>query len=211
MDSGLRNKYRLFEEASSYAEFLCAGCEEDELYLKIFVEFVTKVLQRHIGEAYGKKVEARNSRRTIPDENKLRNKAINVIRLSNGKEIRTENVAEINSNAIKAEMNAMHLRAVIEHYKLFCRTFITKDDEKIDELLETVDEFKRDRANLAENVSCNIRVLEENGITNDLLKTIRGYADRFIDCNELSMGINEKEEEELNELAERTIETPYKE
>jgi hypothetical protein len=87
MDNGFCNKYRLFEEASNYAEFLCAGCEEEELYLEVFVEFVTKTLQIHIGEAYGKKVEAINSRRTIQDENKLRNYAINVIRLSNGKEI----------------------------------------------------------------------------------------------------------------------------
>jgi hypothetical protein len=40
MDSGLSNKYRLFEEARNYAEFLCAGCEEDELYLEVFIEFV---------------------------------------------------------------------------------------------------------------------------------------------------------------------------
>jgi t-SNARE complex subunit (syntaxin) len=90
-------------------------------------------------------------------------------------------VAGINSNVKKAEMNAVHLRAKIEHYKLFCRTFKTKENQEIDKLLENVDEFKRDRANLAENVRCNIRSLEENGVTNELLKTIRGYAVKFID------------------------------
>jgi hypothetical protein len=124
MNEGLQNKFRMIEEASCYADLLCAGCEEDEMYMETFVEFVTKVLQRHVGEAYGKMVVVRNSRRTIPDENKLRNKAINVVRLSNGKEIRTENVAEINSNVIKAEMSAISIRAVIENYKIYLDQFM---------------------------------------------------------------------------------------
>jgi hypothetical protein len=82
---GLQNKFRLIEEAGSYADLLCAGCDEDELYMETFVEFVTKILQRHVGEAYGKIVKVNNSRRTIPDELKKNNKAINAVRLSNGK------------------------------------------------------------------------------------------------------------------------------
>jgi hypothetical protein len=107
MDRGLSNLYRTFEEASVYANSLCPGCEEDELFMEVFIEFVAKSLQRHVGEAYGKKVELENRKRTIPDENKMRNKTINVIRLSNGKKIRTENVAEINSNVIKQKLRQL--------------------------------------------------------------------------------------------------------
>jgi hypothetical protein len=172
-------------------------------------------LQRHIGEAYGKKVEVRNSRRTIMDENKFRNKASNIIRLTNGKEIRTENIAEINSNVIKAEMCAVHIRSVLEHYKLFNRTFYVIPEnvnEELEEIVwENVNVVKRDRANLAENISRNVIALEEKGITNDTLKRLRACADNYIEMNTPPDVITEKEEEELIELAERTIEVPYKE
>jgi hypothetical protein len=82
MDRGLSNLYRSFEEANVYADSLCSGCEEVELFMEVFIEFLTKSFQRHIGEAYGKKIEVNNRKRTIPDENKKRNKAINVVRLS---------------------------------------------------------------------------------------------------------------------------------
>jgi hypothetical protein len=62
MGRGLSNLYRSFEEASVYADSLCAGCEEDELFMEVFIEFVTKSFQRHIGEANGKKVEPGNKR-----------------------------------------------------------------------------------------------------------------------------------------------------
>jgi hypothetical protein len=51
------------------------------------------------------------------DENKLRNKANNVIRFANGEEIRTETAAELNSNIIRAEMKAVVLRSLTEQYQ----------------------------------------------------------------------------------------------
>jgi hypothetical protein len=188
----------------------------------VFVEFVTKTSQRHIGKAYGKKVEVRNSRRTIPDENKMRNKAINVIRLSNGKEIRTENIAEINSNVIKAEMCAMNIRSVIENYKLLNRTFaFEKEDErhgkkeeqpKVEHVWQNVETADRFRANCAENVCGNVIAIERYGTHNDLLERLRWKADEFIAFNGGKIDpLSESKEEELEVLAERTIEAPYKE
>jgi hypothetical protein len=220
MNEGLQNKFRMFEEASCYADFLCAGCEEDEMYLETFVEFVTKVLQRHIGEAYGKTVIVRNSRRTIPDENKLRNKAINVIRLSNGKEIRTENITEINTNVIKAEMSAISIRAVIENYKMLYRSIfevefgfkygheknpkpeIVWDDEKV---------IDRHRANWAENVCCNAIMIENYGIQDEIILKLKAAANDYISKNGYIKELSGEEEQHLEELAERTIEGPYKE
>jgi hypothetical protein len=50
VDKDLGNVYREFEEASAYANNLCPGCEEDEIFMETFIEFVTKKLQSHIGQ-----------------------------------------------------------------------------------------------------------------------------------------------------------------
>jgi hypothetical protein len=169
----LCNLYRSFDDAGAYANSICAGCEEDEFFMEVFIEFVTKSFQRHIGEAYGKKIGPGNGRRAIPDENKIRNKSINVVRFSNGKEIRTENVAEINSNVIKAEMKAIVIRSIVEQYMLLYRTFHDDGREFKEEELCDVNTFDRIRANLSQNIRSNIMVLEEDGTDNTILKNIK--------------------------------------
>jgi hypothetical protein len=43
--------------------------------------------------------------------------------LSNGKEFKTKNPTEINSNAIKAETSVIILRNMLEQLQIFCITF----------------------------------------------------------------------------------------
>jgi hypothetical protein len=90
VDKGLGNLFREFEEASKYANTLCPDCEEDEMFMEIFIEYVTKRLQTHIGQTIGKVVKPGKRKKTMLDENKLPNKANNLIRLSKLEEFRTK-------------------------------------------------------------------------------------------------------------------------
>jgi hypothetical protein len=142
----------------------------------------------------------------------MRNKAINVVRLSNGKEIRTENVAEINSNMIKAEVKAITIRTIIEQYKLLYRTWYQEEGEVTTENeLSDVNEFDRIRVNLAQNVRSNIIVLEEGGTDFKALKVLKKGVENYIDYAIKPEIMSEKTEQELNELVVETLETPYRE
>jgi hypothetical protein len=50
VDKDLGNVFREFEEASIYSNSLCPGCEEEEISMETFIDFVTKKLQNHIGQ-----------------------------------------------------------------------------------------------------------------------------------------------------------------
>jgi hypothetical protein len=82
--------------------------------METFIEFVMKKLQTHIGQSFGKVAKPENKRITRMDENRLRNKANNLVRLHNREEIKRENAEELNSNVIKAEMNSIILRSLTD-------------------------------------------------------------------------------------------------
>jgi hypothetical protein len=112
--------------------------------METFIEFVTKKLQNHISQKVGKVDKHGNKRRTLIDENKLRNKASNLVRLQNGEEIETDNAQELNSKVIKAEMSALMLRGVVENYQTLFSSFSCSDDENIKECnMDRVKRFKQ--------------------------------------------------------------------
>jgi hypothetical protein len=88
---GLENVYRELEEASKFANTLYQDNELDEKFQEVFIELVTKKLQRQIGKLICKVIKTNNTKRTFVSESKLRSKALNSIKLSNGEEIITEN------------------------------------------------------------------------------------------------------------------------
>jgi hypothetical protein len=71
--------------------------------MEVFIMFVAKKLQTHIGKMACYKIKPGTMRRTIQDENKLKKRSLNTIKLSIGEEIITEKLEEINSNLIKSE------------------------------------------------------------------------------------------------------------
>jgi hypothetical protein len=89
VDKGLEKIFMKFDEASKMANSLCPNCELDEKYMEVFIEFITKKPQIHIGETVCSKIKPDNVRRTMQDENKLKNRTLNTIKLSNGEEIIT--------------------------------------------------------------------------------------------------------------------------
>jgi hypothetical protein len=42
------------------------------MFIKAFIEYITKRFRRHIGEAVGTKIKPGNGKRTITGENRLR-------------------------------------------------------------------------------------------------------------------------------------------
>jgi hypothetical protein len=89
MDKGLGNIFRELEEASKFANAHYPDNELDDRLQDVFVELVTKKLQKQIGKTVGKIIKPGNAKKTFVDENKLRSKALNSIKLSNGEEIIT--------------------------------------------------------------------------------------------------------------------------
>jgi hypothetical protein len=166
VDKDLGNIFREFEEASMYSNSLCPGCEEDELFMETFIDFVTKKLQKHIGQRVGKVVKPKNRKKTLIDENKMRNKARNLVRLQNGEEIETDNAQELNSKVIEAEMNALVLRSTIEGYQTLSGSFKTNvvSEEVVD--MDRVDRF---RANLAAKLRGALLILERKEIKSETI------------------------------------------
>jgi hypothetical protein len=80
IDRGLDNLYKEFEEASKFSNTLCTDCELEEMFKETFKEYLTKRFQRHIREAVRTKIKPGNCIRTIPDENRLRNKSVNTVK-----------------------------------------------------------------------------------------------------------------------------------
>jgi hypothetical protein len=93
-----------------------------ERFSEIFIEFGIKI-QQHVGETVGTPIKPDNARRTINNEDKLRNKALNSIKLSNSEEMATENYEEINSKVIKSKINIIILKNILERYQLLFNTF----------------------------------------------------------------------------------------
>jgi hypothetical protein len=91
----LRKIYRKFEEESKMASTLCPNCELDEKYMEVFIEFVIKKLWMPIGEKVGSKIKPGNARKTVQDKNKLKNRTLNIIKLSNGEETVTGKFSRI--------------------------------------------------------------------------------------------------------------------
>jgi hypothetical protein len=50
----------------------------------------------------------------MQDENKLKNRTLNIIKLSNSEKIVTEKNEEINRNVSKSEVNAIILRNILD-------------------------------------------------------------------------------------------------
>jgi hypothetical protein len=65
VDKGLGNIFRELEEASKFANRLYPDNELDERFQKVFIELVTKKLQRHIWETVGKRIKPGNARSTL--------------------------------------------------------------------------------------------------------------------------------------------------
>jgi hypothetical protein len=82
--------FRELEKASKFANTLYPDNQLDEEFQEVFIELVTKRLQRHIGESVGKIIKPENEKQTFVSESKSRAKALNSIKLSNGEEIITE-------------------------------------------------------------------------------------------------------------------------
>jgi hypothetical protein len=68
VDKGMKNVFREFDEASKLANTLCPDSEMDEWFLKVFIELVTKKLQKHIGKTVGTPLKPGKARRTISDK-----------------------------------------------------------------------------------------------------------------------------------------------
>jgi ribosomal protein S8 len=209
VDKDLGNVFREFEEASIYSNSLCIGCEENELFMETFVDFVTKKLQNHIGQKVGKIIKPNNRKKTLIDENKLRNKARILVRLPNGEEIETDNAQELNSKVIEAEMNALVLRGVIEKYQTLFSSFKTKASiiEEVD-----MDRVIRFSANVAANLRGALTILEKKEIKSEVIDKIRAEVLKFSDWNEVpKFAYKEEHEEEISCLAEAILEKPYRE
>jgi hypothetical protein len=71
-----------------------------------------------------------NPKETFIDENKMRNRALNAMKLANGEEIVKENFEEINKNIIKAEVDVITLRNMIKQYQVLYRTIFDPGNVK---------------------------------------------------------------------------------
>jgi hypothetical protein len=78
----------------------------------------------------GKVIKPGNAKKTFGSEGKLRNKELNSIRLANGEEIATDNFEEINSQVIKAEVNVITLRNLVERYQILYRSICAPEEFK---------------------------------------------------------------------------------
>jgi hypothetical protein len=114
VSKGLANVFRDLEEAIKLENTLYPDNELDERFQEVFIELRLKKLQKHFGETVGKIIKPGNAKLAFADENKMRNRALNAVKPANGKEIETEIFEEINRNVIKAEINVIILRNLIE-------------------------------------------------------------------------------------------------
>jgi hypothetical protein len=115
----------------------------------IFIEFAMDKLQKHIGGIVGNKIKPGDARKIMMDEKKMKNKALNIIRLSIGEEIITENYAKINSKVIKSENNVIISRNLLKQYQILYHTFYKSNEveEKIDKnIVKGKDSLRRIRA-----------------------------------------------------------------
>jgi hypothetical protein len=63
VDKGLGKIYREFDEAGKTANTSCPICVLDEKYMKVFIEFITKKLQIHIGQKGDSEIKPGNVRK----------------------------------------------------------------------------------------------------------------------------------------------------
>jgi hypothetical protein len=70
VDKGLANVFRELEEATKFANTLYPDNELDSRFQEVFIELVTKKLQKHIEEIVEKVLKPGNSKITYIDENK---------------------------------------------------------------------------------------------------------------------------------------------
>jgi hypothetical protein len=81
---GLANVFMELEEVAKFAHTLYSDNDLDNRFQEVFIELITKRLQKHIGEAIGKVNKQGNSTKAFIDENKMRNRALNAMKLANG-------------------------------------------------------------------------------------------------------------------------------
>jgi hypothetical protein len=117
--------------------------------LVVYVQIVKKMIYLW-RRTVVKIVKPCNRRTTRFDENKLRNKARNLIGLQNGEEIETENAEELNSKVIKAERSSKLLRSVTEQYQTLYNSYQYIGEEELEEI--GTERLERFRSNLAANL-----------------------------------------------------------
>jgi hypothetical protein len=96
-------------------------------------------LQKHIREAIGKVIKPDNSKKIFIDKNKMRNRALNAMKLANGEEIVTKNFGEINKNVVKAEVDVITLRNMIEQSQVLYRTIFDPENVKSEKFRAILD------------------------------------------------------------------------
>jgi hypothetical protein len=85
----------------------------------------------------------------------MRTRALHSMKLANGEEIATENYEEINRNVIKAEINVITLRNMIEQYQVLYRTIFNLygiNNEKFRRIMDDDYSVNRFRASLISNI-----------------------------------------------------------
>jgi hypothetical protein len=81
-----------------------------------------------------------NLKKIFIDENKMRNQALNAMKLANGEEIVTKNFEEINKNVVKAEVDIITLRNMIEQYQILYRTSFDPENVKSEKFKAILDD-----------------------------------------------------------------------
>jgi hypothetical protein len=207
---GLSGVYRELEEASKLAGTLYPDNKLDEEYQETFVELITKRLQRQISENNGKVIKPGNAKQTLISESKSRAKALNTIKLSNGEEIVTENYEEMNKQVIKAEMNIIVMRNVVENYQSLARSFTKHDDDELPEY-EIDPCICRHRSAWASNIRGGLEILRQNEISSNTLDNIKKQVGDYVDFNGVEKMdlISEFDLLEIQRVADNIIRKPY--
>jgi hypothetical protein len=184
VDKGLANVFRKLEEASKFANTLYPDNELDDRFQEVFIELVMKKLQKYIEETVEKVIKPGNSKTIFVDENKMRNRALNTMKLVNGEEIVAENFEEINRNVVKAEINVITFRNMIEQYQVLYRTIFDPygiNNEKFNKIMDEDYSVNRFIAGLTSNIRGAIIILEQNDIRSDLTKNIKENRRNLVD------------------------------
>jgi hypothetical protein len=138
------------------------------------------------------------------------NQALDIMRLANGEEIVTENFEEINKNVVKANINVITLRNMIEQYQVLYRTIFDSygiNNEKFRRIIDDDYSLNRFRTGLISNIKGAIIILEQNDFRSNLIENIkeniRGLVDNM-DFNQ-EIKIDDKMMLEVQRVAENII------
>jgi hypothetical protein len=135
--------------------------------------------------------------------------------LANGEEIVTENFEKINKNVVKAEINVITLRNLIEQYQVLYRTIFNSNNvtnEKFKAIMDDDYSVKRFRAGLISNIRGAIILLEQNDIQPDIINQIKENVKNYVDNLYFDEGVKVDEMGmiEVQRMAENIIEKHYR-